>query len=83
MADHTETKPRPLSPREKAILRAYFASGSRACVASRALGISRTRIYEVRQQPGAQAFLDTMEEGTTHAVIQARAAQLLAPTLRP
>lgn len=83
MADHPEPAPRPLSPRERAILRAYFASGCRATVAARGLGISRTRVYEVRHQPGAQAFLEAMEQATTDAVVQARAAQLLAPMLRP
>ena len=83
MATWTESNPRPLSPRERAILRAYFASGSRATVAAKALGICRHYLWEVRQRPPAQAFLDAMEDATTQAVVQARAAQLLAPTLKP
>ena len=83
MAEWTESNPRPLSPRERAILRAFFASGSRATVAAKALGVSRQYIYWVRQQPGAQAFLDAMEQAATDAVVQARAAQLLTPMLRP
>lgn len=83
MGTSTNTTPRPLSPRERAILRAYFASGSRATVAAKALGICRHYLWEVRQRPPAQPFLDAMEEATTQAVVQARAAQLLAPMLRP
>ncbi len=75
--------PRPLSPRELTILRAYFASGSRPTTAARSLGISRQYLWEVRQRPGAQDFLDAMDQATTDAVVQARAAQLLGPMLRP
>lgn len=72
---------KPLTPRQRAIIRAYFASGCRTTRAAVALGISVTRVREVKAFPAAKVYLSELEADCAHAVVQARAAQILAPTL--
>lgn len=81
MAGHTETNPKPLTPRQRAIIRAYFASGCQPTKAARGLGISTSRLHEVKAFPAAQAYLAELEAECARTIVQARAAQILSPTL--
>lgn len=73
--------PKPLTARQREIVRAYFASGSRTCRAAKALGVNVSRVRQVKAKPAARVYLAELEAETTRALVQARAAQLLAPML--
>lgn len=75
-------KPRPLTPRQRAIIRAYFASGCCPTKAAHGLCISTSRLHEVKAFPAAKVYLAELEADCAHTVVLARAAQILAPTLR-
>lgn len=75
--------PKPLTARQREIIRAYFASGCRTKRTAQGLGISVTRVREVKAYAAAKVYLGELEADCAHAVVQARAAQILAPTLRP
>lgn len=73
---------RPLTPRQRSIIRAYFAMGCKTLSAARALGVSSRRVREVKALPGAVEYLAAIEEESLKALVQARAAQILAPMLK-
>lgn len=70
-----------LTPRQRAVIRAYFVAGCKTLSAARALGVSSRRVRQVKALPGAVEYLADIEERSVEALVQARAAQLLAPML--
>lgn len=74
---------KPLTPRQRAIIRAYFASGCRTKKTAHGLGISVTRVREVKAFAASKVYLGELEAECARTVVQARAAQILAPTLKP
>ena len=79
-APDSDTLPAPkLSDRQRAIVRAYFATGCRTGVAAQRLGISPHRVTEVKALPAARAYLDMLEREAIDAIIKAQVAALYAP----
>lgn len=74
---------KPLTPRQRAIIRGYFAAGCRTLRAAQALGLTHGRVREVKAKPGARAYLEELEHAAVQAMAQARAAMILAPMLTP
>lgn len=70
-----------LSPRQRALCRAYFTASGRTGKTATACNCSRQYVYQVRTMPAAIAYLHHMETEAVNALVQARAAQLLTPLL--
>ena len=84
MNDEIETpQAKPLTRRQRLVCRAYFVSGFKTGRAATAMGCSRQYIYEVRTMPTAIEYLDDLEAATVDAMVQAKAAMILAPLLMP
>ena len=77
----SETKLETLTPRQRAIVRCYFASGCRTLVAARVLGVTSRRVREVKAMPAARAYLADLDTQACKMLATAQAARLLAPML--
>ena len=74
---------KPLTRRQRTLCRAYFVSGFKTGLAAELFGCSRQYIYQVRTMPTAIEYLDDLEAATVDAMVQAKAAMILAPLLMP
>lgn len=76
-----ESNPEPLTHRQRAICRAYFANGCRTKAAARALGINSSRVRAVKATPAGRAYLDSLDAEACAMLSTAMAARILAPML--
>lgn len=82
MDNETEkAQPRPLTLRQKAIIRGYFNTCGRTQQAARACGCSRQYVYQCRTSPAGREYLAQLEAAAIDAMVQAKAAMILAPLL--
>ena len=72
---------RPLTPRQRDVMRAYMQAHCHTGQASKIQGCHRETIWAVRTSPAGKAYLAELEQAAVDAMVQARAAQLLAPLL--
>ena len=70
-----------LTPRQRTIVRCYFAMGCRTKVAAKALGVNTSRVRAVKATPAARAYLDALDAQACNMLVTAQAARLLAPML--